>query len=340
VPIDYSATLSSLIAGNDLSGDDMRAAMDAMMDGELTPAQIGAFLVALRIKGETVEEISAAALSMRDHATFIDAGPPPIVDTCGTGGDGAGTYNISTTAAFVAAGAGVKIAKHGNRAASSKSGSADVLKELGVNIEATPDVVAACVREVGIGFLFAVKLHGAMRHAIGPRRELGIRTVFNMLGPMTNPARATAQVIGVFDPSLTEVFANVLNKMGSERAMIVHGSDGLDEITVTGPTQVSELKDGVVRTWTLDPMIYIGTLHPPETLAGGEPADNAAITREILGGATGAKADIAVLNAAAAIYVGGAAPDYEEAVEMARDSLSSGAALAKLDALVARSNAE
>ncbi len=331
----YTDYLNKLIAGTDLSADETTDVMDQLMDGELTPAQVAAFITALRIKGETTDEISAAALSMRRHATRIDAGAPPVVDTCGTGGDGSGTFNISTTAAFIAAGAGAKIAKHGNKSVSSQCGSADVLAALGVNLDITPEQVGNCVRDVGIGFLFAPKLHGAMKHAIGPRRELGVRTIFNMLGPLTNPAGATAQVIGVFDAALTGVFAEVLNKMGSSRAMIVHGSDYLDEITLTGTTQVSELKDGKVETRQLDPLEYVGSLCSAEALKGGDAEVNAGILRDILGGAEGPKADVAKLNAAAAIYVGGLADDLGAAYGKAGDAIESGAAKQKLDDLVA-----
>jgi anthranilate phosphoribosyltransferase len=330
--------LNKIIGGNDLSTEEMTSVMDQLMEGELTQAQIGGLLTALRMKGESIGEISAAALSMRRHATQIDAGPPPIVDTCGTGGDGSGTYNISTTAAFIAAGAGVKIAKHGNRAASSKCGSADVLEALGVNIDVSPEQVGKCVREVGIGFLFARSLHGAMKHVGGPRVELGTRTIFNMLGPLTNPASATAQVIGVFDGALTERFAHVLHSMGSERAMIVHGSDHLDEITLTGPTRVSELKDGAVTTYDFEPQEIVGSLCTLNDLKGGEIEENAAITRDILDGAEGPPATVAKLNAAAAIYVGGLAPDLAAAYAVAGEAITSGDAKQKLADLVAATN--
>jgi len=335
--MDYKTTLDTLIARQDLDQAHMREVMDAVMDGQLTQAQIGALLVALRMKGETTAEIAGAASSMRDHATHIDAGPAPIVDTCGTGGDGAHTYNISTTAAFIAAGAGAKIAKHGNRSVSSACGSADVLGTLGVNVSASPETVGRCVREVGIGFLFAPSLHGAMKHAIGPRRELGVRTLFNLLGPLTNPARATAQVIGVFDPRYTTVFAEVLRDMGSQRAMIVHGDDGLDEITGTACTRISELRDGQVRDLQFDPRPLIGDFCTAADLRGGDAEANAAILRDILAGSTGPMADVACLNAAAAITVAGLADDMPTAFALARQSIVSGAAAAKLAALITAS---
>jgi anthranilate phosphoribosyltransferase len=335
----FKDILNSLIAGQDLDRDSMRDVMDHVMDGELTPAQIGALLTALRIKGETIDEISAAAASMREHATRVDGGSGPLVDTCGTGGDGAHTINISTGAAIVAAAAGVRIAKHGNRSVSSKCGSADVLMALGVNLDLTPDQVGASVRDIGIGFLFAPKLHGAMKHAIGPRRELGVRTIFNMLGPLTNPAGAESQVLGVFAPELTETFAHVLNSLGSRRALIVHGNDGLDEITTTSSTQVAELRDGTVTTWQLDPLPYIGEFADSATLKGGDADENAAILRALFAGdASKEVSDIVALNAAAAIYVN--AQDllpFAEAVVQARAAIADGRAAAKLDALIAYS---
>lgn len=337
--IPFPAILTTVMAGDDLTAEQMTATMDALMEGELTPAQTGALLTALRIKGESITELAAAALSMRAHATRIDPGPAPVVDTCGTGGDASGTFNISTTAAFIAAGAGVKIAKHGNRGVSSRSGSADLLQCLGVNLEATPETVGACVREVGIGFLFAPRLHGAMKYAIGPRRELGVRTIFNMLGPLTNPAGATAQVLGVFDPALTTVFARVLGTMGSRCALVVHGADGLDEITTCALTRIAELRDGSVREHTFDPRPHIGGAFADiADLQGGEPETNAAITRAILDGQPGPRADIAIINAAAAIRAAERADSWEEAVTAARRAVESRAARAKLDALVRRSN--
>jgi anthranilate phosphoribosyltransferase len=336
--MEFRQALSSLMQRQDLTGEVMEQVMDQVMDGQLTPAQIGGLLVALHMKGETVHEIAGAARSMRRHATRIDAGPLPIVDTCGTGGDGAGTFNISTTAALIAAGAGAKVAKHGNRSVSSHCGSADVLMALGVNVDLPPEQVGACVREVGIGFLFAPKLHGAMKHAIGPRRELGVRTLFNILGPMSNPAGADRQVIGVFAPDLTEIMASVLGELGTKHAMVVHGHDQLDEITGTTLTRITEWRDGAARTWDLDPVAYLGRTCQPSDLKGGDATANAAITRAILGGEDSPRAGVACLNAAAAILVAGLATDLHDGMAQARQAISSGQALAKLNALVQASN--
>jgi len=330
--------LSRIIDGVDLTRDEIIGTMDQIMSGEATPAQIAGFITALRMKGETVEEVAGAAASMRRHATYIDAGARRVVDTCGTGGDGAHTFNISTTAALVAAGAGVCVAKHGNRAVSSKCGSADVLVELGVNVDVEPYVMEQCLQENGIGFLFAPRMHPAMKHAIGPRRELGIRTIFNMLGPLTNPAGASGQVLGVFAPELTEMFAAALRELGCRRAFVAHGGDGLDEITCTGPTRVSELRDNVVRTYELSAELLLGELCDPAALAGGEPAENARVLRSVLQGAAGAPRQITLLNAAAAIVAGEQADTMAEGLEQARRSIDSGAALAKLEALIAATN--
>lgn len=331
-------SVAKLIEGQDLARPEMVSVMSAIMSGEATDAQIGGFLVALRLKGETADEIAGAAEAMRDKSTKIVTDRRPIVDTCGTGGDNSGTFNISTTAAFVAAGAGLCVAKHGNRAASSQCGSADVLKALGVNVEADPGTVGKCLDDVGIGFLFAVSLHGAMRHAIGPRRELGARTIFNCLGPLTNPAGATRQVVGVYSPDLTESLAEVLGSLGAEHAFIVHGSDGLDEATTTGPTRVGELKNGSVNSYDLDPAAVGLALAKPEDLAGGDPDTNAVITCDILGGATGPQRDVVVLNAALALVAGGKASDVSEGVTLAQETIDSGAALDKLNGLVEASN--
>ena len=327
--------LQKLIDGNNLDRDEVVAAFDLIMSGELTPAQVAGFLVAMRMKGETIEEITGAASSMRRHAVFVDAGGRSVVDTCGTGGDKLNTFNISTTAAFVVAGAGVPVAKHGNRAITSKCGSADVLKALGVNIEVGSEVMEEWIQEVGIGFLYAPKLHPAMKHAIGPRRELGVRTIFNMLGPLTNPAGAKGQIIGVFSPELTEPFAHVLRELGGRRAFVVHGQDGMDEITVTTSTRISELRDGAVRTYELDPAQYIDGCRELKELVGGEPAENAAITRSILSGdEQGAGREIVLLNAAAAIVAGEAADDLATGVKLAAVSIDTGKALAKLEGLI------
>ena len=330
--------IKDLIAGVDLGRARTRAVMDQIMSGQATDAQIGAFLVALRIKGETIDEIAGGAEAMREKATPIVTVRPDLIDTCGTGGDDSGTFNISTTVAFVACGAGLAVAKHGARSISSQCGSADVLAALGVNVEATPEKVGECIDEVGIGFLFAVALHGAMKHAIGPRRELATRTVFNILGPLTNPAGAKRQLLGVFDGALTEALAGVLRELGSERALVVHGSDGLDEITLTGPTQVSELRDGQISTRQIHPGDFGLQVVSAEALKGGDADYNARILREVLDGREGPQRDVVLLNAAAAMVVGGLAEDITAGLEVARASIDSGKARQALDRLVEVSN--
>jgi len=329
--IDHRKYLQKIMDRQNLTADETSLVFDLLMDGKLTGAQIAALLIALRMKGETVEEIIGAALSMRRHAIKIDAGGLPVVDTCGTGGDGGNTFNISTTAAFVVAGAGVPVAKHGNRAVSSKCGSADVLAELGINLEATPETIEECIRTIGIGFLFAQKMHPAMKHAAPVRRELGVRTIFNMLGPLTNPANARGQILGVFSSELTEPFANVLNALGSRRAFIVHGLDGLDEITVTTTTRITELNDGKISTYEFDPLPYIGEYHSAKDLAGGSPAENAAILRRVLNGEKGPARDIVLLNAAAGIAAGAKAGTLKESYQLAQESIDGGKARKALE---------
>ena len=329
--------IAQLVAGQDLTQEQARSVMGAIMSGQTTDAQIGAYLTALRIKGETVAEIAGSAEAMREKALRV-AVPPgvPVVDTCGTGGDGSGTFNISTTAAFVVAACGVTVAKHGNRSISSRCGSADLLMGLGVNIDADTALVARCLETAGIGFLFAPRHHGAMRHALGPRKELAMRTVFNLLGPLTNPAGAPNQLIGVYDPDWTEPMARVLGRLGSRCALVVHGADGLDEITTTGATRVSALgEDGEVTTYTVTPEQFGLERAQPEALRGGDVTDNVAITRAVLGGEPGARRDIVVLNAGAALYVAGAAVDIKTGVTLAAAALDSGAAQRKLELLVA-----
>jgi anthranilate phosphoribosyltransferase len=329
--------IAETINRRDLSKEDARRAMDIIMGGEATPAQVGSYLTALRMKGETVEEIAGSADSMRSHVVAVPVSAAVsqgvLLDTCGTGGDGKHTFNISTTAAFVVAGHGMKVAKHGNRAASSKSGSADVLMALGGNLDLSAEQVAECIEEIGIGFLYAVNHHPAMRHAIGPRREMGQRTIFNVLGPLTNPAGATHQLIGVYDESLTEPLANVLRELGSTAAFVVHGADGLDELSTTGVNRVSELRDGQVRTYALDPAdlgIAFGSIGD---LAGGLPEENAEITQGILSGEDqSTRRDIVLLNAAAAIYL--ESGDWEESLESARRAIDSGAAQRVLEAWI------
>jgi anthranilate phosphoribosyltransferase len=319
------------MSGGDLSYAESREVFEAIMSGQTTPAQIAGFLVALHMKGETIDEITGAAEVMREKALRITpANPRYLVDTCGTGGDRSGTFNISTAAAFVAAGAGASVAKHGNRSVSSRSGSADVLEALGVDVSVAPDVMKACLDDIGICFMFAPTMHTAMRHAIGPRREIGVRTIFNILGPLTNPAFAPAQVLGVFSESLTETLAGVLAKMESRSAYVVHGSDGLDEITVCGPTQVSEVREGAVSTYEITPEQFGMGAASADSIAGGTAQENAAIIRRILDGAEGPRRDIVVLNAAFALAASGRARTPAEGVEMARQSIDSGEAREKL----------
>lgn len=336
--MDIKEAIAHLLESRDLTEAGAEAVMEQIMTGQATPAQIGGFLIALRMKGETVEEVTGCARAMRHNATPVRPRRQDLVDTCGTGGDGTGTFNISTTAAFVVAGAGQPVAKHGNRSVSSGCGSADVLKALGVNIELSPEDVAACVDEVGIGFLYAPLLHPAMKHAIGPRREMGVRTIFNILGPLTNPAQAQAQLLGVYDSELTEMMAQVLGSLGSRAAYVVHSADGLDELATTAPNRVSQLKDGRVSTFTLDAEELGLPRATQSDLKGGSAEENAAITRAILDGEQGPKRDVVLLNAAAALVVGGAASDLRQGLVMAAQSVDSGAARATLETLVAFTN--
>jgi anthranilate phosphoribosyltransferase len=306
-----------------------------IMDGAATPAQIAAYLMGLRMKGETVVEIAGSARAMRSRATRIRVADPLLVDTCGTGGDRAHTFNISTTAAFVVAGSGLTVAKHGNRAVSSRSGSADVLAALGVRIDLPTERVQDCVNEVGIGFLFAPLYHGAMRYCAAPRQEIGVRTLLNVLGPLTNPAGATIQVLGVYDEGLTELLAKVLVHLGTHHCFVVHGMDGLDEVTLTDRTRVSEGKAGVVSSYFLDPSDFGLDRARPRDLAGGTPEENAHTMLEILRGWKGAKRDVVCLNAAPALVAGGKAKTLQRGVELAGKMIDSGAAMEKLERLVA-----
>ncbi len=325
--------ITRVIQSTDLTEAEMMEVMNEVMTGAASPAQIGSFITALRMKGETVAEITGAARVMREKATRIEAPVDNVVDTCGTGGDESMTFNISTAAAFVASGAGVTVAKHGNRSVSSKCGSADVLKSLGVNIEAEVSRVEECIREAGIGFLFAPLLHGAMKYAAPVRRELGIRSIFNILGPLTNPAGAKRQLLGVYDPALTDILAMVLFNLGSVHAFIVRGEDGLDEITLTGETRVTELKDGSVRTYHIKPEDFGFERCSPADLKGGDPEVNAGIILGVLGGGKGPARDIVLLNSAAAIVAGGKAGRIEEGIALAHGSIDSGEALGKLEKL-------
>lgn len=332
--------ISKVIQYQDLDLHQAEAAMDVIMNGEATPAQIGCYLTALRMKGETVDEIAGSARSMRAHVVQVDVpleSGAMLVDTCGTGGDGKHTFNISTTAAFVVAGRGVKVAKHGNRAASSKCGSADVLLELGGNLDLTPAQVAECIEEIGIGFLYAINHHPAMRYAVGPRREIGQRTVFNLLGPLTNPASATHQLIGIYDGELTATVAEVLGTLGTKAAFVVHGADGLDELSTTGINKISRLDSGSVTTFELDPAVLGLPKACLSDLFGSIPRENALITRNILSGKDqGPRRDIVILNAAGAFCLEN--NDWEFGLAEAKESIDSGAALHTLETWIEKTN--
>jgi len=325
--------LNKVIDKRDLTKDEMVSIMTQIMEGQVESSQLGAFLTALRMKGESISEIVGAAQVMRNKAERLKLTADYIVDTCGTGGDGADTFNISTAAAFVVAGSGITVAKHGNRAVSSRSGSADVLKCLGVNIEADKAIVEKCIDEVGIGFLFAPLMHRAMKHAAEVRKELGIRTIFNLLGPLTNPAGAHAQVVGLYDPSRLEQIANVLKQLGSRHAFVVHGCDGLDEITLTSDTRICELVKGEIKEYLVNPDDFGLQTCSPEDLTGGSPEENAEILKLILLGEKGPKRDIVLMNSSVAIVAGGRADDLEEATRIACQAIDNGSAMKKLDDL-------
>jgi anthranilate phosphoribosyltransferase len=330
------AALAKLLERRDLTRDESRDLMDQVMRGEVTPAQIGGFLVALRLKGETADEIAGFAEAMRAHVVPVEPNRADLVDTAGTGGDGAHTLNISTAAALVAAAAGTAVAKHGNRAVSSSSGSADVLEALGFSLELPPERIARSIDELGFGFMFAPTHHPAMRHAAPVRRELAARTVFNVLGPLTNPAGARAQVVGVYAPELVRTLAEVLARLGARRAFVVHGASGIDELSPAGPNLVGEVVDGEVRERTIDPLELGVPRCDPADLAGGTPDENAERIRTIFAGAEGGGArDAILLNAAGAIAAGGHAADLREGLVAAREALESGAAASRLDELVA-----
>jgi len=330
------ALMNQVVEGRDLDASSMYEAMRAIMSGECSPAQIGGFLVALRMKGETVAEITAAAEVMRELATPVPVNPAyadQLVDTCGTGGDASGLFNVSTASAFVVAAAGGRVAKHGNRSVSSKSGSADVLEAAGVRIDCNAEQVAQCVQQLGVGFMFAPGYHGAMKHAIGPRRELGIRTIFNIIGPLTNPAGAKNQVLGVFNGHLTEPLAEVLNKLGSRHVLVVHGEDGLDEISINAPTRISELKNGEISTYKIAPEdvgLERGSL---DALRVDTAQQSLALIRDVFAGKTGVAYDMVALNAGAAVYVSGMAKDLKQGVKLAQDAMQSGAAAERLSGL-------
>jgi anthranilate phosphoribosyltransferase len=341
--------IAKVVKGINLTEVEMEKAIDEVMTGVATPAQIGAFVTALRLKGETVDEITGAAKSMRaraikiclnNHLVNVDRDEinvedETILDTCGTGGDTTNTFNVSTACAFVAAGAGVNVAKHGNRAVSSRCGSADVIENLGVKLDLTSSDVERCIKEIGIGFLYAPLFHGAMKYAAGPRQEIGIRTIFNLLGPLTNPAGASVQVIGVYEPTLTEKIAYVLKKLGSKETLVVCGEGALDEISICGSTRISQLKNGEVKTFDLTPEEVGLKRMSPEAIKGGNAIENAEIIRQILDGQKGARRDIVLLNAGAAFVVAGLDRDFKEGIERAKDSIDSGQAKEKLKQLVA-----
>ncbi len=325
--------INELVQGISLSESEMAECMKEIMEGKATDAQIGSFLTALRLKGETVEEITGAAKVMREKAARIDA-PEGVVDTCGTGGDMAHTFNISTTAAIVVSAAGVPVAKHGNRSVSSRSGSADVLEALGVRIDLPPEKVQTCLFETGLAFLFAPLFHPAMKYAIGPRREIAIRTIFNILGPITNPAGAKRQVIGVFSGRLTEPLARVLGRLGAEDVMVFHGEDGLDEITITDGSRVSRFRAGRVENFIVSPEDFGFRRAPIGSLAGGDAEVNAGITRSILRGEKGPRRDVVVMNSAVTLIVAGRTEDFREASLIAQEAIDSGKALEKLEEVV------
>jgi anthranilate phosphoribosyltransferase len=327
--------IARLLDGHDLTRDEAREAMNTIMSGEATPAQIGGFLVALRLKGETADEIAGCAEAMRAHVLAVRPKREDLVDTAGTGGDGGRTFNISTAAALVAAAAGAGVAKHGNRAVSSNSGSADVLEALGFNLELPADRIAESIDTLGFGFLFAPTHHPAMKHAAPVRKELAARTVFNVLGPLTNPAGARAQVVGVYSPDLVKTLAEVLASLGARRAFVVHGAGGIDELSPAGPNLVCEVVDGGVREREIDPLELGIERCAPEALRGGSPEENAAAIRDVFAGGNGGRRDAILLNAAGAIAAGGHAEDLREGLELARKTVASGAAAERLEALIA-----
>lgn len=326
--------LNDLLAHKDLSSSDMHTVMGSIMSGEATPAQIAGFMVALRMKGETVDEIAAAAQVMRDLSTKVSIDVDTLVDTCGTGGDGSSTFNVSTASALVAASAGVKIAKHGNRSVSSKCGSADVLEALGVRLDLSPEQVSACVQQVGIGFMFAPMHHSSMKHAITPRKELGVRTLFNLLGPLTNPAGAKRQVLGVFSDQWLEPIAKVLKTLSAQHVLVVHAEDGLDELSIAGPTNVCELRDGNITQYQVTPEDMGLERASLDLIKVNDVQESVAMIRALLAGEAGAAADIVALNAGAAIYVAGLSADLSTGVALAKQKLISGAAAQTLQQLV------
>lgn len=330
----FKKYLVQLINGNDLSEKEMGWMMTEILSGNVSEAPIGAFMAALAAKGETYEELAAAARCMRNVARRIEVSAPVVADTCGTGGDGLNTFNISTTTAFVVAGCGITVAKHGNRSVSSACGSSDVLEKLGVCLNTDPEIVEEAVQAVGIGFLFAPLYHGAMKYAAKARKDVGIRSIFNMLGPLTNPAAASCQLLGVYAPELTEMFAKALLSLGVKGAFVVHGHDGLDEISVCAPTRVSELKEGEVKTYNIYPEIFFGAPADPDDLKGGTVSENAAITLEILKGEKGPRRNVVLINTAAVLVAANKASNLQSGIEMAKESIDQGHAMEKLNGLI------
>ncbi len=330
----FQNQLKQLFEGVDLNEKEAEEMLSEILSGNTTDAQIGAMMGALAAKGETVPELVGAARAMRKKAFRFQVSAKTIVDTCGTGGDSSNTFNISTTAAFVVAACGITVAKHGNRSVSSKCGSADLLEALGVDLSIDPEIVEEAISEIGIGFLFAPLYHSAMKYAINARKEIGLRSIFNMLGPLTNPAHANCQVLGVYAPHLTEMFADALKRLGVKRAFVVHGHDGLDEISVCAPTRVSELHDGMVRTYELSPEPFFDKLADRESILGGTIEENVVITKAILSGEKGPKRDIVVLNAAAAVLAADQAGNFDSAIQKAESAIDSGNAADKLNALI------
>lgn len=336
--MDMISAIRAVTERRNLGSDEMRDVMRVIMSGGATPAQIGGFLVGLRMKGETMDEIAAAAQVMRELATRVDVSGEHVVDTCGTGGDGVHTFNISTASAFVAAAAGARVAKHGNRSVSSKSGSADVLEAAGVKLDITPAQVAKCVSEVGVGFMFAPAHHGTMKHAIGPRREMGVRTLFNVLGPLTNPAGAPNQVLGVFSDEWLIPLANVLARLGSHHVLVVHAQDGMDEISIGAPTHIAELKDGRISSYTITPEQFGVQRGDIAALKSNDAQHSLAILCAVLDNTPGPARDIVMLNAGAAIYAAGLVDTLQQGVSKADDVIASGAARARFDALISFTN--
>ena len=336
--MDIQTAIKTVISGQNLGKQDMTDVMQQIMTGECTPAQIGGFLVGLRMKGESVEEISAAATVMRELSTRVTVDAKYLVDTCGTGGDASASFNISTASAIVAAAAGAQVAKHGNRSVSSKSGSADVLEAAGVNLEIDPQQVGACIEEVGVGFMFAQKHHSAMRHAIGPRKEMAVRTIFNVLGPLTNPAGAPNQVIGVFGGDLVEPLAHVLKQLGSRHVMVVHAEDGMDEISISTKTSVAELKDGEISSYSISPGDFGIEVADSSALRVDGVEQSLAMIQSVLANNAGPALDIVIMNAGAAIYVSGVANSLEAGMQKARTAIAEGKASTVLTNLVAKTN--